>query len=238
MNGNGSTGGNLFPIDNDLRAETLEIPIHEQGHVRTNMQLVHRNLRTGQWADSPKSQEQNMSLDVVTSEDANVVSRFFNDVANRIIQASELAKQLDQLRFEFDQLKHEVESYRQHNAILDETVNRLRVERNELQDKLASVNAENVSLTQSVNEMGATITRLERESDEWRQSYNHTSETLGFVQNEKDTANWKVVELEERLRSVTQERDIFLADAQHHKSVLDEIRSKLSGSTAILASVA
>jgi len=233
MNGNGDT---QWP-----QAETLNIPIHEKGTLRPTTQKVYRDPTTGQWTTAPTiiqtTEPAAMNTDIVTSEDANVVSNFFNNVANRIIQASELAKKLDQLQHDFEQLKQEVEKYREDNARLDEEVNRLRVERNDLQSANAQILTDFRNVSLELDHTRAALDTTKRESDTWQSSYNTAWNDLALTKSDRDNANWRVLELEEKLRVVSEERDMFRSSSERNANLLAEIRSRLDGTT-IIAQVA
>jgi DNA repair exonuclease SbcCD ATPase subunit len=229
MNGNGDI---QWPL-----AETLNIPIHEKGTLRPTTQTVYRDPTTGQWTTAPTivqtTEPAAMNTDIVTSEDANVVSNFFNNVANRIIQASELAKKLDQLQHDFEQLKQEVEKYREDNARLDEEVNRLRAERNDLQSANAQILTDFRNVSQELEHTRTALDTTRRESDTWQSSYNTAWNDLALAKSDRDNANWRVVELEEKLRVVSEERDMFRSSSERNANLLAEIRSRLDGTTII-----
>ena len=238
MNGNGGTEWNI-------RQEILDIPIHEKGDIRPTKQTVYRDTSTGQWTTAPQvpqviehnTTEQHMSTELVTSGDATMVSKFFNDIANRIIQASELAKELDQLRAEFEALKQEVETYREHNARLDEEVTRLRQDRDELTVNLETLRGEHHSVTLERNALQGALDVTRRESDTWQSQYNTAWNDLVLAKKDRDDANWRILALEENLRQMETERDTFRASSEANAALLSEIRNKLSGTT-IVASVA
>ena len=230
MNGNGDT---QWP-----QAETLNIPIHEKGTLRPTTQTVYRDPTTGQWTTAPtivdhQMEQTKMSTELVTSGDATMVSKFFNDIANRIIQASELAKELDQLRFEFDQLKGEVEKYRIDNARLDEEVNRLRAERNDLQSANAQILADIRNVSQELAMTVEALTRARAESDNWQSSYSTAYNDYAAAKRDRDEAYWRNLELDEKLRVLTEERDMFRSSSERNANLLAEIRSRLDGTTII-----
>jgi predicted nuclease with TOPRIM domain len=238
MNGNGGTEWNI-------RQEILDIPIHEKGDVRPTKQTVYRDTSTGQWTTAPQvpqviehnTTEQHMSTELVTSGDATMVSKFFNDIANRIIQASELAKELDQLRAEFETLKQEVETYREHNARLDEEVTRLRDERSQLTETVQNFARENNLIAAELNSVRSALDVTRRESDTWQSQYNTVWNDLATLKRDRDEVHYHNLELEDRLRQMETERDTFRASSEANAALLSEIRNKLSGTT-IVASVA
>lgn len=154
----------------------------------------------------------------LNTDDANSVSRFFQSLADKVVLASTLPKEVEDLRAAVDQLKKDVEAYREHNARMDEEISNLRRERQALQDENARLT---VDLNNEAKDHQIAETRWSQacsERDRWHNDYIALSTSHEDMKRVKDDADMRIMELEENLSRVSNERD----DAQRERDSVHE----------------
>lgn len=250
------TNGNTATSMNDIIDEFIDIhdnalgPVHAQVEPVTFDQYeyadyyhydvsdhvveyipVARDTSTGRFI--PINQEPIMSD--FNPEDANAVSRFFQGIADKIILASQLAKDVEQLRSEVNALKSEVEIYRTNNARLDEEVNRLRTERMELNNQNVELqrglDRKTVELSQTTQQLQGMI----EEASDWQNRSIQTAERLHATEIERDNASYRAIELDDRIKLLETERDLFRVSADRANETLREIKHRLDQASIVIA---
>ncbi len=168
-------------------------------------------------------------------EDATTVSRFFQNIADKVVLASSLTKQVEQLAATVKQLQNDVEIYRENNARLDEEVNRLRMDRVALQDENAQLHQR---VEDEVKAHAATTHDRDaayQEREHWHSSYISLSTTHQDTRRERDDAQMKTMELEERIKVLEAERDNYRDAADNANSRLNSVESALRGQPRLVA---
>jgi outer membrane murein-binding lipoprotein Lpp len=158
------------------------------------------------------------------ADDATSVSKFFQGLADSVIQASTLAKEVEELRTVVEQLKHDVEVYRETTARLDEEVQRLRTERQALQDENAQLRAD-LDKERSDHATTANLHSIAvGTSDNWHNQFIATAQTLDTTKRERDDAQLKIMELEDALRNMSEARDHWFNTANDVQSKLNSVK--------------
>lgn len=161
-------------------------------------------------------------------DDANAVSRFFQGIADKVVLASTLPKEVAELREAVDKLKQDVDSYREHNARMDEEIRNLRNERQALQDENAQLRS---SLERAQTDHGVAETRWGQacsERDKWHNDYISLSQSHEDIKRERDDAQMKIMELED----VRENQRMLIEQVTRER---DELSSKLSSIRTALA---
>lgn len=173
----------------------------------------------------PITQERIMNLD---TKDAGSVSRFFQGIADSVVMASTLPAEVEELRGVVNQLKADVEAYREHNARMDEEITNLRKERQALQDENAQLRAagdrEHTDHMLAQERWGQAC----QERDRWHNESITVSTLLEEAKRERDDAQMKIMELEDSLRSKDSELSHIRAERDELYNRLSSIRSALA----------
>lgn len=144
----------------------------------------------------PITQESSMTFN---PDDANSVSRFFQGLADKVVLASTLPKEVEELRQAVTALKADVESYREHMARADEEISNLRRERAQLQDENATLHND---LKRSEGGHAIAETRWSQacsERDRWHNDFISIYQAHEDIKRERDDAQMRALELEEKL---------------------------------------
>ena len=161
-------------------------------------------------------------------DDANAVSRFFQGIADKVVLASTLPAEVAELRKVVEQLKADVESYREHMARADEEISNLRRERAQLQDENARLQAD---LATETRDHGLSKSRWEQacnERDRWHNDFISASTDLDNVKREKDDAQLHIMELEDMVRRLSEDKDYIQRQHDDVHNRLNSIRSALA----------
>lgn len=170
----------------------------------------------------PITQSERTPMSDFNPEDANAVSRFFQSIADKVVLASTLPKEVQELREELEKLKADVAAYRDHIARADEEITNLRRERQQLQDENAGLqsdlNAERQAKTVAETRWNQSCT----ERDRWHNDFIAASTDLETVKKERDEAQMKIMELEETVKYLQHQCD---KAEESHRSVADRLNS-------------
>lgn len=129
---------------------------------------------------------------VVQEDEMSKVRELFDRAANAIVQASELAKVVGDLRSEVDGLKRDVERMRNQNEMLDQALTTARQARDNALGKLAETES---TLSRTISDRDSA----QREADNWQRQANDNAEKLHGVTVERDDAQFHVMELQDAL---------------------------------------
>jgi chromosome segregation ATPase len=174
----------------------------------------------------PITQEPSMTN--LNTQDAYSVSAFFQSLADKVVLASTLPKEVEELRAVVEQLKRDVDSYREHNARMDEEINNLRRERQQLQDENAALRT---ALAQTENDRMVAETRWNQactERDRWHNDFITASTAGEDYKRERDDAQMKMMEMEDKVHAMETDRDYYKQDAERYCDKLNSIRSALA----------
>lgn len=160
--------------------------------------------------------------------DAGSVSRFFQSLADKVVLASTLPKEVEELRSAVDALKRDVESYREYQARADEEISNLRRERAALQDENATLRREIDDERNAHRVSAERLMNACNERDRWHDQFISASSDLETVKRERDDAQMRVMQLEDELRIQLEARDRFANDAAGLQDKLNSIRSALA----------
>lgn len=196
------------------------------GQLDENGYLIGITIRPTSAQIIPITQERTpMNLN---TDDANSVSSFFQSLADKVVLASTLPKEVAELRAVVEKLKADVEAYREHNARMDEEITNLRRERQQLQD-------ENALLRKDLEQQRAAHELAEsrwgqacQERDRWHNQFIDTAQALDDTKQARDDAQMKVMELEDQLRKAYEERDNAQRDRDEVHNRLTSIRNALA----------
>lgn len=164
----------------------------------------------------------------LNTDDANSVSRFFQSLADKVVLASTLPKEVEDLRAAVDQLKKDVEAYREHNARMDEEISNLRRERQALQDENATLRA---VLDKSQADCGVAETRWSQacsERDRWHNDYIALSQTHEDMKRDYENAQMKIMELEDTASRSSSHYNMLQGERDELSNRLNSIRSALA----------
>lgn len=130
----------------------------------------------------------------ITEDEMGKVHDILRRAADAIVGMSQLKHDVDQLSTQVRQLSDDCERLRKANAGLEESLYQARNQRHQLEADLAA--AEQAKAT------------AQREAADWQSKANNAEASLesvrgelGFVKTERDTAQLKVMELEDQLKS-------------------------------------
>jgi len=162
-------------------------------------------------------------------EQPMTVQNFFSNIADTIVNASKLAKEVAELRRVVAELKSDVEMYRERNARLDEEVHRLRAER---EDNRGQIIALIDQLESTKAEHGHAITRLDttqRELADWQHSYNNELETRRRAEQERDDTKMEVLSLTDRVEALQRELEATKSRADKAEETVANVKQALEG---------
>ena len=212
--------GTVDPIDpdnfwiDDITNERVNANTGERIHIQSQVVPVTQPV-----------QERPMNFN---PDDANAVSRFFQNIADKVVLASSLAKEVEELQIAVGQLRKDVELFRESNARLDEEVSRLRQERNDLANENSRLKAE---LEKSTSDHETTTRRYEASEGSlryWRNEYDMLTESLGNTKRDRDDALMHVMELEDTLRGVANAKALLEERVAMFEQRESTIRSALA----------
>lgn len=143
---------------------------------------------------------------VPTESEMNSFRSMLDRALNAIVQASALAKQVEELSKSIEDMKHEVEAVRNNNRWLDEQLHTVRQQRDEaiaqaaqvkdelvqVKNDLANRNYENDKLNAQVRQLTNELDQARRERDDYGMKHMECSEAL-------DKANAKLAKFRELL---------------------------------------
>lgn len=164
----------------------------------------------------------------LNTDDANSVSSFFQSLADKVVLASTLPAKVEELSKVVDALKADVEAYREHNARMDEEITNLRRERQQLQDENATLRSE---LSRKIDDHHIAEERWGQacqERDRWHNDYISLSSAHEDVKRERDDAQMKIMELEDKLARTQLDATHWQDQASALVMRLDSIRSALA----------
>ncbi len=134
---------------------------------------------------------------VVSTEDGEMskVREIFERALNAIVQASQLSKDMAQLRSEFNALHSDVENLRQRNTDLDNELASTREQRDQyLRDKHAAID--------ELNQVKAQLEATHTANEAYQSRYGELSQTHETLKREHDNVQLHNMELEEELKQV------------------------------------
>lgn len=172
----------------------------------------------------PITQTERTPMSDFNPDDANSVSRFFQGLADKVVLASTLPKEVEDLRKAVDALKADVESYREHMARADEEISNLRRERQALQDENSLLHD---SLSKMTNEHAVAEQRWGQacsERDNWHSQANDLLQSLETTKRERDDAQMKVMEMEDTVRRMSDDHERVLRERDTYFQRLNAIR--------------
>ncbi len=152
-------------------------------------------------------------------EDRMSIREVFTKAADSIVEASHLQtevipglnKQLEELRSTIEGLKHDIEWVRARNSQLDETLNHTRRQRDEAQAETAKVRQEFAEATAAHEKAHAELQdnyeASKRNAEYWQAQYNETSTKLTEARRDRDDAELKIMELQERVDSFRKQQE-------------------------------
>ncbi len=175
----------------------------------------------------PITQERSPMTSLDTN-DAHSVSSFFQSLADKVVLASTLPKEVEELRAVVEKLKADVEAYREHNARMDEEIANLRRERQALQDENAQLRSEVSTISQAQSVAETRWSQACSERDRWHQDFITVSTALEDTKRERDDAQIRVMQLEEDVRTYISQRDSVQRDRDELFARLNSIRSALA----------
>lgn len=161
-------------------------------------------------------------------DDANSVSRFFQGLADKVVLASTLPKEVEELRQAVERLRNDVEAYRADNARMDQEINRLREERVQLQRENAMLRNDLENECHALVDATQHIDKVTQERDQWHQNFITKSEAHETVLRERDDAQMKVLELEDKIKNLENDRDFYKSNATQLADRISTIRSALN----------
>lgn len=133
----------------------------------------------------------------VTEDTMTNVRQVFQHALDAIVSASTLKGEVDELRKSVQDLQQQVDHYRHTIANYDDQVTRLRDERDAANARVYEAEDRLSTLTKTHN---ATLVELET----LRSRNESQGRTLHEVMKERDEAQFKVLELQDNLKSVTE----------------------------------
>ncbi len=166
-----------------------------------------------------------MNLD---TKDAGAVSTFFQGLANSVVLASTLPAEVEELRGVVEKLKADVESYREHMARADEEISNLRRERQALQDENANLRSELEIVKRDHSTAEQRWNSACSERDRWHNDYIALAEANETAKRERDDAQIKVMELQDRLERMEDGWKVTVTERDELHAKLSSIRSALS----------
>ncbi len=144
---------------------------------------------------------------VIPEADVSMISAMFTRIADGLVQASALAKEVSELRSVVASLKSDIEYVRDQNKWLDEQLANVRRSRDETQRELDEV-------TTNYHKAEQERDTARRESDDWQGKFNHEASThhdtklaLDEVTGQHDTAKAALVDTQSQLVAVSTERE-------------------------------
>lgn len=172
-------------------------------------------------------------------EDAMSVQSFMASIADTIVQASQLAKTVKELRWQLDALKDDVDKYHAENVRMDKEIIELRDQRN-------SARADNENLRETLRRVSDERDSLQRDKETLSGSYDALASRndslcadLAQARKERDDAQMKVMELEDRLDTTLRDSINNVgeakAEAEHWKSLANVCQSKLDTLRSVFA---
>ena len=211
----------------DLYFDCADGKHYIDGQLDANGYLVGITIRPSATIIPITTQERTPMSDF-NPDDANAVSRFFQGIADKVVLASTLPKEVEELRAAVEKLKADVESYREHMARADEEISNLRRERAQLQDENAQLRAESDTNMRNYRIAEDRWGQACNERDKWHNDYIQLADAHETTKRERDDAQMKIMELEDSLRSKDSE-------LSHTRAERDELYTKLSSIRSALA---
>ena len=153
-------------------------------------------------------------------EDREMTKAFFANIADMVVDRSELAKTVEVIRAELDQLRREIEAVREANYRMDQEIVELRSQRDEAKQESAEKG-------RRIGELELANANLERSNEALNRQLQEWMETMATVRNDRDTAQYRVVELEEEVGRLTGSLSDAERNAVHWQGLANACQSKL-----------
>lgn len=135
-------------------------------------------------------------------EDPMSVRSFFEQIANTVVDASELSKEVARLRAQLQELAAQIESVRNANFHMDQEISELREQRDNLRrdsaekgTRIGQLELEARNYEARTESLARQLEQAEQERDRYRTSYNTAT-------HENDDAQMKVMEMEETVKAM------------------------------------
>lgn len=154
------------------------------------------NMATQASAISPTSQ--------VTEEDMGKVREIFERGINALVDVSRLAETVKALQYQVDGLQRDVQKYRNQNDMLDEYLVKARQERDTATQRAATAERER-------QDYANTNTDLLRARDATDVLLQESLDKAHTLEKERDDAQFKVMEYEEKVATLQAKLDKFLS---------------------------
>lgn len=157
--------------------------------------------------------------------DREMAKTFFEQIANTVVDASELRKEVAELKHELEGIRADIQRVQDANFRMDQQITQLRSERDELQREVSEVQRINDDLTNSNARLGNRCDSLEQalytmqaQRDEWQEKHKAELEA-------KEAAQIQVMELEETVKGLTGTLDGWRQRAEAAERDMETVRN-------------
>lgn len=139
-----------------------------------------------------------------TEEDMGKVRAFIDQAINAFVNASQLKGEVEELRSSISTLREQVEKVNRQNSWLDEQLVRIRGERD-----IAISDANSAKQARQLDH--DTIETLQRQLDTAKVELGKDADLISQLRKDKDDAEYRAMELEEKLSKVNAKVEKFLS---------------------------
>lgn len=157
--------------------------------------------------------------------DREMAKTFFEQIANTVVDASELRKEVAELKHELEGIRADIQRVQEQNFRMDQQITQLRSERDELQRELGEVRRANddlsISNTQLANRCDSleqSLYTTEHQRDEWQDKHKNILE-------DRDAQLIKVMELEEMVKGLTETLEGWRQRAEAAERDMETVRN-------------
>lgn len=167
----------------------------------------------------------NTGIGPFNPEDQAMTRSFFEKIADTVVQASELAKVVEQMRSELDALRASIEQVRSDNARMDAEIYDLRSQRDSLRQECAEKGTRIGQLSLENENLSRKNESLAERLQEAEMSISALGEEVIALRLSRDNAEYRSVELDDTLRHVEEDRQGWKEKAEGCESKLATLKS-------------
>jgi FtsZ-binding cell division protein ZapB len=161
-------------------------------------------------------------------EDEMQIRSIFQQACDTVVNASHLAKEITELRETLNTLRVDVEALRRTNHYLNEEVTDLRQKRGELMQENHRLREDFKATQDTIAAQGMAIDERNQTINALRADLNGTHDRNVTITRERDDAQLRVLELEDRVKHLEEAERVLTERSHMAEDKLTSIRSALA----------
>lgn len=157
--------------------------------------------------------------------DREMAKTFFEQIANTVVDASELRKEVAELKHELEGIRADIQRVQEQNFRMDQQITQLRSERDELQREVSELNRINTDLVNSNARLGNRCDSLEQSMYTMEAQRNEWQDKHRVELEAKEAAQMQVMELEETVKGLTETLEGWKQRAEAAERDMETVRN-------------